>query len=89
MTLHYSQEQWLTIIDRARKELLPEHITYRVPALGTVEFAKFIDHTLLKLDANEEQIHQLCDEATRCDFKVGLPLTCGVPFLNVLCQYDI
>ena len=48
--------------------------TYQAPKPGTVEFAKYIDHTLLKLDATEEQIDQLCEEAKKYNFKVDVPV---------------
>lgn len=35
------------------------------------ELAKYVDHTLLKLDATEEQIDGLCAEARGWGFKVG------------------
>lgn len=71
MTTRYTQEEWLAIIDRARQELPAERIYYKAPDIGTVEFAKCIDHTLLKLDATKEQIDHLCEEARTYDFKVG------------------
>ena len=70
MMAPYSQEQWLAIIDRAKQDLPSDRISYKAPNFGTVEFAKYIDHTLLKLDATEEQIDRLCDEARNYDFKV-------------------
>ena len=45
---------------------------YKAPSIGTKEFAKMIDHTLLKLDATKEQIDKLCEEARKHDFKVDL-----------------
>lgn len=33
-----------------------------------MKIQKYIDHTLLKSDAQEEQIHKLCMEAITCDF---------------------
>ena len=34
-----------------------------------MELAKYIDHTLLKADATEEQIEKLCQEAAEYNFK--------------------
>jgi hypothetical protein len=34
--------------------------------------AKYIDHTLLKLDATEDQIHKLCEEAKQEQFAVRI-----------------
>ena len=45
-------------------------MTYQAPRPGSINFAKYIDHTLLKVDATEEQIDQLCDEAKKYNFKV-------------------
>lgn len=39
--------------------------------MGSEDFAKAIDHTLLKLDATAEQIDGLCEEARRFNFKVS------------------
>jgi deoxyribose-phosphate aldolase len=35
--------------------------------------ARYIDHTLLKLDATEAQIDQLCQEARTYNFKASRP----------------
>jgi hypothetical protein len=45
---------------------------YRSPEPGTATFAKYIDHTLLKLDATEDQIDQVCEEAKLYNFKVRI-----------------
>ena len=37
--------------------------------MDSKELAKYIDHTLLKPDANEEQIRNLCEEAIKYGFK--------------------
>lgn len=71
MTTRYTYDEWIAIIDHAHKHLSTE-IRYKAPNIGTKEFAKAIDHTLLKLDATEEQIDQLCEEARKHDFKVCL-----------------
>ncbi|MGA2481263.1 MAG: 2-deoxyribose-5-phosphate aldolase, partial [Spirochaetia bacterium] len=43
-----------------------------LPAAGNVllasEHAKYIDHTLLKPEATEEQVNKLCEEAARHHF---------------------
>lgn len=69
--LNYSQEEWTAVIDEAYKSLPAEYPTYLCPEPGSLEFAKLIDHTLLKLDATAEQIDKLCEEATKYQFKVG------------------
>jgi deoxyribose-phosphate aldolase len=45
----------------------PSYLT-RTPSKS--EIAKFIDHTLLKPDSNEDQIDELCKEAKEYGFKV-------------------
>ena len=69
--VNYTQEEWEAIIAEAERKLPKTFKTYEAPKPGTVEFAKYIDHTLLKLDATEEQIDQLCKEARQYEFKVG------------------
>ncbi|MCJ1431565.1 hypothetical protein MMC27_000919 [Xylographa pallens] len=64
-----TQEEWIEIIDDITRNLPDTYQTYQAPKAGTVEFAKYIDHTLLKLDATEEQIDQLCQEAREYNFK--------------------
>lgn len=44
-----------------------------------MELNKYIDHTLLKADANETQITKLCDEAKKYDFMSVCVNTCYVP----------
>ncbi|MCJ1401290.1 hypothetical protein MMC11_004502 [Xylographa trunciseda] len=64
-----TQEEWIKLIDETTYNLPKTYKTYQAPKPGTVEFAKYIDHTLLKLDATEEQIDQLCQEAKEYNFK--------------------
>ncbi|KAI4104321.1 MAG: hypothetical protein L6R37_003318 [Teloschistes peruensis] len=69
MADRYTQTEWRTIIDAAERNLpdtFPEH---KAPTLGSLDFAKCIDHTLLKLEATREQIDELCEEARRHDFQ--------------------
>ena len=70
MTTRYTQDEWLAIINEAERNLPSKPIEYKAPILGTEDFAKSIDHTLLKLGATEEQIDLLCEEANRYNFKV-------------------
>lgn len=72
MTTRYTQDEWLAIIDQAQKSVPSSRVEYKAPNIGTKEFAKTIDHTLLKLDATKEQIDKLCEEARKHDFKVNL-----------------
>ena len=69
-----TQDEWQKIIDDVHSKLpkdASQFPTYPVPKPGSLEFAKLIDHTLLKLDATPEQIDALCDEARKYQFKVG------------------
>ena len=71
MPTRFSQQEWAAVFD-AVKEALPEVPEKRsVPEPGSVQLARYIDHTLLKLDATEEQIDQLCREAIEHNFKVS------------------
>ncbi|MCJ1393574.1 hypothetical protein MMC18_006449 [Xylographa bjoerkii] len=64
-----TQEEWIKIINDITRNLPDTYKTYQAPKADTVEFAKYIDHTLLKLDATEDQIDQLCEEAKEYNFK--------------------
>ncbi|KAI4196892.1 MAG: hypothetical protein LQ350_006261 [Teloschistes chrysophthalmus] len=69
MTNRYTHSEWRTMIDAAERDLpnnFPEH---KAPILGSTDFAKCIDHTLLKLEATKEQIDELCQGARRHDFQ--------------------
>ncbi|KAL9021313.1 MAG: hypothetical protein Q9185_001518, partial [Variospora sp. 1 TL-2023] len=68
MTTRYTQSEWRTIIDDAERNLPSSFPLYKSPSLGTPDFAKCIDHTLLKLEATREQIDELCEEARRHEF---------------------
>ena len=70
----YTNEQWQEVIDRTTRSLSTDKVVYSTPKLDSVEFPKYIDHTLLKVDATSSQIDQLCDEAKKYGFKVGLSL---------------
>lgn len=43
---------------------------YTCPEIGSVEFTKTIDHTLLKLEARPPSFDDLCAEARVNDFAV-------------------
>ena len=70
MTTRFTQEEWLGIINGAQENLSLSKTVYKAPTLGTEPFAKFIDHTLLKVNATKEQIDALCKEAKKYNFKV-------------------
>lgn len=71
MTSRYTQSEWRAIIDQAEGHHSSSIVQYKSPTIGSFEFAKRIDHTLLKLEATRDQIDQLCEEAVLHDFKVG------------------
>ena len=60
-------------IGRVQEELPQSLPTYPFPNthLMKEDIASLIDHTLLKLDATESAVDQLCKEAKECNFKVG------------------
>lgn len=70
MTNRYTQDEWLAIIEYAKECFHIPRARYKAPNIGTEDFAKSIDHTLLKLEATKEQIDKLCEEARRHNFKV-------------------
>lgn len=71
MTNRYTNAEWLEIIKQAEKHLPNEHFQYKAVSILSEEFAKAIDHTLLKIDATKEQIDLLCNEARVHGFKAG------------------
>ena len=90
MTTRFTQEEWLQVIEEAEKALPTSFTQYKAPLLGSKEFSRRIDHTLLKVDATKEQIDQLCQEALRDGFHVGYffqlrrcSAGCSVPFRSV------
>lgn len=70
MTTRYTDDEWETIIDQAERNLPSTPVEYKAPNLGSEEFAKTIDHTILKLDATKVQVDAICEEARRFHFKV-------------------
>ena len=70
MTTRYTDDEWETIIDKAEENLPKIPVEYKAPTVGSEEFAKTIDHTILKLDATKEQVDAICEEARRFNFKV-------------------
>ena len=63
-----SQQDLLSAIRRVSEQVQDDHTTYEVPDLNSGEFAQAIDHTILKLDANEAQVDLLCEEAKKYSF---------------------
>lgn len=71
MTTRNTKNEWLKVIEQAQKGLPSRFPDYEAPGLGTDEFAKSIDHTLLKLETKSSQVDDLCEEAKHHHFKVG------------------
>jgi len=70
MTARYTHDEWLAIFDQAEGDLPSQPVVYKAPNVGSVDFAKTIDHTLLKLDATMEQVDAICEEARKFNFQV-------------------
>ncbi|KAL8693327.1 MAG: hypothetical protein Q9224_003773 [Gallowayella concinna] len=68
-TSPYTQADWRALIDKAEENTPGSFPEYKAPIPGTTDFAKCIDHTLLKLDATKEQVDELCEEARRHNFR--------------------
>lgn len=63
-TLSWNNEIIKSILDQANNFVPP----LESPELSKIELAKFIDHTLLKPDATENDIMKLCNEAIEFNF---------------------
>lgn len=72
MAAKYTNEEWEALIEKTEKSLVVSTEAYPIPNVGSREFNKTIDHTLLKLDATPAQIDELCEEAKKDDFAVRL-----------------
>ena len=66
----YTFEDWVTLFKQTERELPATQAVDKTPAIESATFAKWIDHTLLKLDATAVQIDSLCKEAISHGFKV-------------------
>lgn len=79
MTTRYTNAEWEAIIADTQQDVLAA-ITEEprpCPMIGSREFARTIDHTLLKIEATRAQIDTLCAEARVAGFAVG-PTTLAV-----------
>ena len=74
MTTRYTQDEWLQVIKDAEQALPVTNVQYKAPLLGSEDFSRRIDHTLLKPEATKEQIDQICQEAIRDSFYVSRTL---------------
>lgn len=84
MTKGNTQDEWLNLIEQAEQGAPSTFTKYKAPGLRTQGFAKSIDHTLLKLEATESQIDELCEEAKKHDFKVTYPFSSSFAIEKVL-----
>jgi deoxyribose-phosphate aldolase len=80
MAIPSTNQEWRSVIDEVAAEVDAAQPTIPIPAssLTAKSLAKTIDHTLLKLDATEDQVTQLCKEAVEYDFAVLSP-TLSIP----------
>ena len=72
MAEKYTDEQWSKLIADVEQDLQLSDERLPVPVFDSKDFAKLIDHTVLKLDATESQIDTMCEEAKSEDFAVSL-----------------
>ena len=70
--IRYTDAQWEDIFQAALQEIPKERPQYPPANIDSPNFAKSVDHTLLKLDATGEDVDRLCAEAVRYGFKVLL-----------------
>lgn len=70
MTTRYTNEEWVSIIADIERDIRINDQPYPGPAIGSPDFARTVDHTLLKLDATSNQIDDLCAEARVAGFAV-------------------
>ncbi|EME86589.1 uncharacterized protein MYCFIDRAFT_56405 [Pseudocercospora fijiensis CIRAD86] len=64
MTTRYTDEEWSKIIADVEKRIkVDESTKYSLPEIGSEDFTRTVDHTLLKLDAKSNQFDDLCAEA--------------------------
>ncbi|KXT10556.1 hypothetical protein AC579_8332 [Pseudocercospora musae] len=64
MTTRYTDEEWSKIIADAEKRFKANGSKkYPIPEIGSEDFTRTVDHTLLKLDAKSNQFDDLCAEA--------------------------
>ncbi|KAK4694617.1 deoxyribose-phosphate aldolase, partial [Lecanoromycetidae sp. Uapishka_2] len=88
MTTRYTHDEWLAIIERAKGNLPSSPATYKAPNVGSEDFAKMIDHTLLKLDATKQQIDELCEEARRFR-EAAKAIKAGATELDMVINYTL
>lgn len=69
-----TNEEWKATIAEIAGALDAAKPTIALPAdeLTVSSLAKTIDHTLLKTDASEAQITEICEEAVKYDFAVKI-----------------
>ena len=85
MTNRNTKDEWLAVIEQADKGTPSSFTEYKAPEPASEEFAKSIDHTLLKLESTQSQIDELCEEARRHNFKVNL---CSPSWLSKVSTYQ-
>lgn len=71
--MDFTNEVWKALVEKKVTEVLADtSTTDYAPGITSADenFARTIDHTLLKPDATPSQINQLCDEAIKYGFRV-------------------
>ncbi|KAF7187576.1 Deoxyribose-phosphate aldolase [Pseudocercospora fuligena] len=64
MTTRYTDDEWSKIIADAETSIKVDSSNkYPIPEIGSEDFTRTVDHTLLKLDAKSNQFDDLCAEA--------------------------
>lgn len=71
MTTRYTDNEWVQIIKQSQESLSDDMTIYPAPMIGSAEFARYIDHTMVNLDAKKEHIDRLCAEARIYGFRVS------------------
>ncbi|KAI9716153.1 MAG: hypothetical protein M1812_005581 [Candelaria pacifica] len=69
MTTRYTDPEWVQIIQQSQESLNDGKVIYPAPMIGSSEFARYIDHTMVNLDAKKEHIDRLCAEARIYGFR--------------------
>ncbi|WPH01712.1 Hypothetical protein R9X50_00456400 [Acrodontium crateriforme] len=68
MAANYTTDEWEALIHKTATTLVVSENEYECPPIGTRDFGKTIDHTLLKVEATSVQIDGICEEAKEGEF---------------------
>lgn len=70
MTTRYTDDEWASIIAQTERNVRVLEVPRPCPSIDSPDFARTIDHTLLKIEATSKQIDGLCAEARVAGFAV-------------------